>query len=177
MPQDIHAERILILDFGSQYTQLIARRVRELGVYCEILSWRASAAELRAFAPRGVILSGGPESVTVAGAPAAPAAVFELGVPVLGIIAGFGVGGLAVALAAKPTLENLLAGVILFLDGSIKVGDTIDSGPLSGTIEDIGMRSTRIRSADGGLVSVTNSELADKVIKNTSRRVQTAQAE
>lgn len=99
------------------------------------------------------------------------------GVPVLGIIAGFGVGGLAVALAAKPTLENLLAGVILFLDGSIKVGDTIDSGPLSGTIEDIGMRSTRIRSADGGLVSVTNSELADKVIKNTSRRVQTAQAE
>lgn len=99
------------------------------------------------------------------------------GVPVLGIIAGFGVGGLAVALAAKPTLENLLAGVILFLDGSIKVGDTIDSGPLSGTIEDIGMRSTRIRSADGGLISVTNSELADKVIKNTSRRVQTAQAD
>jgi len=96
------------------------------------------------------------------------------GVPVLGIIAGFGVGGLAVALAAKPTLENLLAGVILFLDGSIKVGDTIDSGPLSGMIEDIGMRSTRIRSADGGLISVTNSELADKVIKNTSRRVQAA---
>jgi len=82
-----------------------------------------------------------------------------------------------VALAAKPTLENLLAGVILFLDGSIKVGDTIDSGPLSGMIEDIGMRSTRIRSADGGLVSVTNSELADKVIKNTSRRVQAAPGE
>ena len=93
------------------------------------------------------------------------------GVPVYGIIAGFGVGGLAVALAAKPTLENILAGVILFLDGSIKVGDTIDSSPLSGVIEDIGMRSTRIRAADGSLITVTNSELADKVIKNVSRRV------
>lgn len=93
------------------------------------------------------------------------------GVPVYGIIAGFGVGGLAVALAAKPTLENILAGVILFLDGSIKVGDTIDSSPLSGTVEDIGMRSTRIRAADGSLITVTNSELADKVIRNVSRRV------
>ena len=93
------------------------------------------------------------------------------GVPVYGIIAGFGVGGLAVALAAKPTLENILAGVILFLDGSIKVGDVIDSSPLSGTIEDIGMRSTRIRAGDGSLITVTNSELADKVIRNVSRRV------
>lgn len=93
------------------------------------------------------------------------------GVPVYGIIAGFGVGGLAVALAAKPTLENILAGVILFLDGSIKVGDVIDSDPLSGTIEDIGMRSTRIRAEDGSLITVTNSELADKVIRNVSRRV------
>ena len=93
------------------------------------------------------------------------------GVPVYGIIAGFGVGGLAVALAAKPTLENILAGVILFLDGSIKVGDVIDSSPLTGTIEDIGMRSTRIRAEDGSLITVTNSELADKVIRNVSRRV------
>lgn len=93
------------------------------------------------------------------------------GVPVYGIIAGFGVGGLAFALAAKPTLENILAGVILFLDASIKVGDTIESSGLSGTIEDIGMRSTRIRSEDGGLISVTNSELADTVIKNVSLRI------
>ena len=93
------------------------------------------------------------------------------GVPVYGIIAGFGVGGLAFALAAKPTMENILAGVILFLDGSIKVGDRIKSDGLSGIVEDIGMRSTRIRSEDGGLISVTNTELADKVIKNVSRRV------
>ncbi len=85
---DIHAHRILILDFGAQYTQLIARRVRELGVYCEIRPWDLSEAEVRAFRPRGVILSGGPESVTAEGPPRAPQAVFELGVPVLGICYG-----------------------------------------------------------------------------------------
>ena len=85
---DIHAHRILVLDFGAQYTQLIARRVRELGVYCEIHPWDMSDAAVRAFAPRGVILSGGPESVTDASPPRAPAAVFELGVPVLGICYG-----------------------------------------------------------------------------------------
>lgn len=97
--------------------------------------------------------------------------ISTMGVPVFGIIAGFGVGGLAVALAAKPTLENILAGVILFLDGSIKVGDEIVSDSLSGIIEDIGMRSTRIRAPDGGLISVTNAELANTVFKNVSKRV------
>src|SRR5580698_8874351 len=85
---DIHAHRILILDFGAQYTQLIARRVRELGVYCEIHPWDVSDDEVRAFKPRGVILSGGPESVTDAQPPKAPDCVFELGVPVLGICYG-----------------------------------------------------------------------------------------
>ena len=68
---DIHAHRILILDFGAQYTQLIARRVRELGVYCEIHPWDISDDEVRGFKPRGVILSGGPESVTDAQPPKA----------------------------------------------------------------------------------------------------------
>ncbi len=86
--RDIHAHRVLILDFGSQYTQLIARRVRELGVYCEIHPWDASDADVRAFGARGIILSGGPESVTHPGAPAAPAAVWDSGVPVLGICYG-----------------------------------------------------------------------------------------
>ncbi|WP_407275029.1 glutamine-hydrolyzing GMP synthase [Halothiobacillus sp. DCM-1] len=85
---DLHAEKILILDFGSQYTQLIARRVRECGVYCEIHSWDVDDAFVRAFAPRGIILSGGPESVIDAEPPAAPPAVFTLGVPVLGICYG-----------------------------------------------------------------------------------------
>ena len=63
MPNDIHQHRILILDFGSQYTQLIARRIREIGVYCEIWPWDTSDSEVLKFAPQGVVLSGGPESV------------------------------------------------------------------------------------------------------------------
>jgi GMP synthase (glutamine-hydrolysing) len=85
---DIHAHRVLILDFGSQYTQLIARRVRELGVYCELHAWDMPENDIRAFAPMGIILSGGPETVTVGGTPRAPQAVWDLKVPVLGICYG-----------------------------------------------------------------------------------------
>jgi GMP synthase (glutamine-hydrolysing) len=85
---DIHKQKILILDFGSQYTQLIARRVREVGVYSEIHAWDMSAEEIRAFDPRGIILSGGPESVAGTDSPRAPGLVYELGVPVLGICYG-----------------------------------------------------------------------------------------
>jgi GMP synthase (glutamine-hydrolysing) len=85
---DIHADRVLILDFGAQYTQLIARRVRELGVYSEILPWDASPEEITSFAPKAVILSGGPESVYESKGPAAPRRVFEMKVPVLGICYG-----------------------------------------------------------------------------------------
>jgi len=85
---NIHAGRILILDFGSQYTQLIARRVREAGVYCEIHPWDMDAGALREFRPSGIILSGGPESATLEETPRAPQLVFELGVPVLGICYG-----------------------------------------------------------------------------------------
>jgi GMP synthase (glutamine-hydrolysing) len=85
---DIHSARVLILDFGAQYTQLIARRVRELGVYCEILPWDVGNDEVRKWKPEGIILSGGPESVTDKEPPRAPQTVFELGVPVLGICYG-----------------------------------------------------------------------------------------
>ncbi|MGY6534004.1 MAG: glutamine-hydrolyzing GMP synthase [Pararhodobacter sp.] len=82
-------QRLLIIDFGSQVTQLIARRLRELNVYCEIHPFnRVDEAFLRAFAPRAVILSGGPASVFAEGAPMPPASVFTLGVPVLGICYG-----------------------------------------------------------------------------------------
>ena len=85
---DIHREKILILDFGSQYTQLIARRVREAHVYCELHPHDLSLTAIRAFAPAGIILSGGPKSVYDEGAPAVAEELFELGVPVLGICYG-----------------------------------------------------------------------------------------
>jgi GMP synthase (glutamine-hydrolysing) len=88
MSQDIHAHKILILDFGSQYTQLIARRVREIGVYCEVRAFDMEDQEVIDFDPKGIILAGGPESVPEPGSPRAPEAVFTLGVPVFGICYG-----------------------------------------------------------------------------------------
>ncbi len=85
----LHHDRLLILDFGSQVTQLIARRVRESGVYCEIWPFnQADTARIQAFAPKGIILSGGPASVTEKGSPRAPAALFQMGLPVFGICYG-----------------------------------------------------------------------------------------
>ncbi len=86
--QNIHSDKILILDFGAQYTQLIARRIRELGVYCEIWAWDHDPAQIAAFAPKGIILSGGPESTLEADSPRAPQQAFEAGIPLLGICYG-----------------------------------------------------------------------------------------
>ena len=89
--QSSHAlerDTILVLDFGSQYTQLIARRVREMNVYSEILPWDISPDRIQALNPKGVILSGGPESVTNSNTPRAPEIIFELGIPILGICYG-----------------------------------------------------------------------------------------
>jgi len=88
MTHNIHQHRILILDFGSQYSQLIARRVREAGVYCEIYPSNYDAESIQAFNANGIILSGGPETVTSDNTPRAADVVFELGVPVLGICYG-----------------------------------------------------------------------------------------
>jgi GMP synthase (glutamine-hydrolysing) len=91
MPNDLHVERLLVIDFGAQYTQLIARRIREAGVYCEIHPFDAPEAFIRDFGARGIVLSGGPETVTAAETPRIPDVVFELnsrGVPILGICYG-----------------------------------------------------------------------------------------
>ena len=82
---DLHDQRILIIDFGGQTTQLIARRVRECGVYCEIHPWDISDDVVNAFKPSGIILSGGPESVIAEGSPTIPRAVLSLDAPLLGI--------------------------------------------------------------------------------------------
>ena len=102
---NIHSEKILILDFGSQVTQLIARRVREIGVYCEIYPFDADVERLKAFAPQGIILSGGPESTTEAGSPPAPECIFNPRVPVLGIC--YGLQTMAVQLGGKVEGSNL----------------------------------------------------------------------
>ncbi|QXF34102.1 GMP synthase (glutamine-hydrolyzing) [Photorhabdus luminescens] len=88
MTTNIHQHRILILDFGSQYTQLVARRIREIGVYCELWAWDVTEEQIREFNPSGIILSGGPESTTAQGSPRAPEYVFNAGIPVLGVCYG-----------------------------------------------------------------------------------------
>jgi len=104
MHQNIHAHRILIIDFGSQYTQLIARRSREIGVYCEIHPWDISAEDIRAFAPKGIILSGGPESVIGDEAPVIDHCVFDMNVPVFGIC--YGMQTMASQLGGKVESSN-----------------------------------------------------------------------
>ena len=93
----------------------------------------------------------------------------ELGVPFMGIIAGLGIGGLAIALAAQPTIENLIGGVMLYLDRPVRVGDWCEFGEHRGIVEEIGLRSTRIRTRDKTLITVTNADFAKMKIINLSR--------
>lgn len=85
---DMKHEKVLVLDFGGQYNQLIARRVRELGVYCDLLPFDMSIEKIKEYEPIGIIFTGGPNSVYEAGAPDVPAEIFSLGIPVLGICYG-----------------------------------------------------------------------------------------
>ncbi|MDQ3056468.1 MAG: glutamine-hydrolyzing GMP synthase [Pseudomonadota bacterium] len=101
---NIHAHKILILDFGAQYTQLIARRIREIGVYCEIWAWDHDPAEIAAFGAKGIILSGGPESTTEANSPRAPQQVYDAGIPLLGIC--YGMQTMATQLGGKVEGEH-----------------------------------------------------------------------
>jgi GMP synthase (glutamine-hydrolysing) len=101
---NIHSDKILILDFGAQYTQLIARRIREIGVYCEIWAWDHDPAEIARFAPKGIILSGGPESTIEVSSPRAPQQVFDGGVPILGIC--YGMQTMAAQLGGKTEAEH-----------------------------------------------------------------------
>jgi len=101
---NIHQDKILILDFGAQYTQLIARRIREIGVYCEIWAWDHDPDEIAKFAPKGIILSGGPESTTEGESPRAPQRVFDGASPLLGIC--YGMQTMAVQLGGRTEAEH-----------------------------------------------------------------------
>ena len=104
MAKNLFADKILILDFGSQYTQLIARRVRELDVYCEIFHHKSALRAIKKFNPKGIILSGGPETVKQKGAPKVAEKVFELNIPILGIC--YGMQTIANQLGGKVELAN-----------------------------------------------------------------------
>ena len=137
MSQDIHSQRVLILDFGSQYTQLIARRVREIGVYCEIHAFDMDEQSIREFAPKAIILSGGPESVTGENTPRAPEVVFDLSIPVLGIC--YGMQTMAEQLGGQVSTSDLRE----FGYASVNVGEA--SALLNGIQDHV---------AEGGLTSL-----------------------
>ncbi len=146
--QNIHQDKILILDFGAQYTQLIARRIREIGVYCEVWAWDHDPDEIAKFAPKGIILSGGPESTTEGESPRAPQRVFEGGSPLLGIC--YGMQTMAVQLGGKTEAEHtrefghadlgIVADVALFaglprkLDVWMSHGDRVTAAPPGFTV-------------------------------------------
>ena len=129
---DIHAGRLLILDFGSQYTQLIARRVREHGVYSEILPCDVAPTRIAEFAPRGIVLSGGPESTTDSGGWRIPKEVYDLNVPILGIC--YGMQALAQELGGRVESSDLRefghADLVIENDESLLEGLS-DNGSLS----------------------------------------------
>lgn len=101
-----HQETVIIIDFGGQYAQLIARRVRECGVYCEILPYNKPAEEILSHNPKGIIFSGGPASVNMENAPQLDEGVFKAGVPILGICYGMQI--MAKILAALwPVRKNM----------------------------------------------------------------------
>jgi len=147
---DIHDQRILVLDFGSQYTQLIARRLREIGVYSEIYAYDVSTDQIKAFNPKGIVLSGSPESAIGDEQARASEIVFELGVPVLGICYGMQTMAAQLGGQVSPSTEKefgyaqvelkseagLLAGFFdkqlgdqCFLDVWMSHGDKVESMP------------------------------------------------
>lgn len=143
--KNIHADKILILDFGSQYTQLIARRVRELGTYSEIYPWDISLEKITAFNAKGIILSGGPESVTLADTPEISTEILNIGIPVLGICYGM------------QTLARKLGGVVEQSNqrefGYARVNVVSGSELLSGLTDDASQNVLDVWMSHGDRVS------------------------
>lgn len=139
---------------------------------CNSLSeWIASGAHLRPHSIDASLIRVAFRVIGIAGAAILLAnCASDLGVPLVGVIAGLGVGGLAIALAAQPTIENLIGGIILYMDRPVRVGDSCQFGDMKGTIEEIGLRSTRIRGEDRTVITVTNAEFAKMKLVNNSQR-------
>ena len=167
---DLHSDKILILDFGAQYTQLIARRIREIGVYCEIWAWDHDPAEIAAFAPKGIILSGGPESTTLPGAPAAPQQVFDAGVPILGIC--YGMQTLAVQLggATEAGDQREFGHARLELSGDDALLSALQAMP-DGTNVWMSHGDHVSRVPEGFVVTASTDRLGIAAFANDARRI------
>lgn len=163
LEQAIYRENILILDFGSQYTQLIGRRVRELSVYCEIVPYHAALEKIRASKPKGIILSGGPDSVCRQGSPSLPREVFETGIPILGICYGLQLisqtlGGRTApggdrrefgkALVEVTTPETLFEGLPERFQGWMSHGDRVEKLP----------EGFKVLASSGGIIAAAADE-------------------
>lgn len=139
-----------------------------------LFSWASEVLPLLRFKQGTVEASLTRTSIRILGAVAiifvAGRGLTLLGVPLFGVLAGLSVGGLALALAAQPTIENLIAGMMLYLDQPVRVGDRCEFGAVAGVVEEIGIRSTRIRCIDGSQVTITNADLAKQQIRNASAR-------
>jgi GMP synthase (glutamine-hydrolysing) len=123
MPANIQSQRILIVDFGSQYTQLIARRIRECGVYSEIIPWDVDPAIFSEANVKGIILSGGPETVVGNEAPSAPQAIFSLGLPILGICYGMQTMAAQLGGAVEPSAKHEFGHAEILLENSSELTD------------------------------------------------------
>jgi len=161
--RNIYAHRVLILDFGSQYTQLIGRRVRELGVYCEIRDPEMDSNEIKEFGASAVILSGGPASVTEADTVRAPMAVFELGVPVLGICYGMQTMAAQLGGAVESSDEQEFGYARVQLSGKTRLLDGIEDHIEKGGVPSLDVwmsHGDRVSSLPPGFEVVGSSENA-----------------
>jgi MscS family membrane protein len=141
---------------------------------CNRLSdWAAYAWSARRFSFDGGVLR---LAIRLAGVLTATALLAygasQIGVPLVGILAGLGVGGIAVALAAQPTIENFIGGIMIYTDRPVRVGEHCQFGDMTGVVEEIGIRSTRIRGSDRSLISIPNADFSKLRLVNLSRRDQ-----
>src|SRR5215469_1744399 len=163
------SDRILILDFGSQVTQLIARRVRESGAYCEIAPFTIGDDRVRDFAPRAIILSGGPASSTEAASPRAPEIVFRLGVPVLGIC--YGMQTMCAQLGGRVTLSDHQEFGRAFIDILDECGLFDGLWPKGGSEQVWMSHGDRVDALPSGFRAVASSEAAPyAVVADDTRR-------
>ncbi len=156
----MHEEKILILDFGSQYTQLIARRIREYKVYCEIHPYTLSPESIRDSSPKGIVLSGGPASVYDNGAPRVREQLFQLGIPVLGICYGMQLMASVLGGEVAPSRQREYGGVELWVDEPRYIFSGLEKGKAYGVWMSHGDRVQKLPPGFLPLAHSSNSSIA-----------------